>query len=373
MNARSAAILVVLLAVLGGGALLIYQQQHAQQASNIETLGQPLFAGLQAAEVAAIRIVEPGATLTLALKDARWTLAERGGFPADFAKVRDFVLKAIELKVGQSEPIGETDRARLALNQPGKDGAGALIEFRAADGKPLARLLVGKKHFKREPENPDKARGDGRFVMRPDSPKTALVVADPLSQASAKSALWIDKTAYAAEMVKTLEVRFPDGGGWRIERQGDGADWTLVGAKPAEKLEVTRANAAAYMMGQGSLTDVAPADAKPGDTGLDKPTLVTATTFDGPTYTLRVGKKAGDDYYVRIAIDGAPRKERVPQENESADDKTRRDREFAGRLNKLEERLPREKALADYVLLVPASKLEDLLMPRAEMLERKKP
>lgn len=373
MNARIAAFLVVLLAVLGGGALLIYQQRGAQQASNVETLGQPLFAGLQAAEVTAIRIVDPGATLTIALKDERWTLAERGGFPADFAKVRDFVLKAIELKVGQSEPIGEADRARLALNEPGKDGAGALLEFQGAEGKTLARLLVGRKHFKREPENPDKASGDGRFVMRPDNPKTAIVVADPLAQASAKSALWIDKTAYSAERVKTLELRFPDGGGWRVERQGDNADWKLVGAKPAEKLDVTRANAAAYMMSQGSLADVAPADTKAADTGLDKPTLVTATTFDGLGYTLRVGKKTGDDYYVRTAIDGAPHRERVPEEKESAEVKARRDREFAERLKKIEERLPREKALADYVLLVPASKLEDLLMPRAEMLEKKKP
>jgi len=373
MSARIAAVLVVLLAVLGGGALLIFQQQRAQQASNVETLGQPLLRGLQAAELAAIRIVEPGATLTLALKDGRWTLAERGGFPADFAKVRDFVLKAIELKVGQSEPIGEPDRARLALNEPGKDGAGALIEFLAAEGKPLARLLVGKKHFRREPENPDKASGDGRFVMRPDSPKTAFVVADPLAQASARSALWIDKTAYAAEMVKTLELRLPDGGGWRIERAGDNADWKLVGAKPGEKLELTRANSAAYMMGRGSLADLAPADAKPGETGLDKPTLVSAITFDGLTYTLRVGKKAGENRYVRVAVDGAPRKERVPENSESAEDKARRDREFSERVKRIEDRLPHEKALADYVLLVPASKLEDMLAPRAEMLERKKP
>jgi len=373
MNARIAAVLVVLLAVLGGGALLIHQQQRAEQASNLEMLGQPLLKGLQAAEVAAIRIVEPGATLTLALRDGRWKLAERGGFPADFAEVRDFVLKAIELKIGQSEPIGEADRARLALNEPGKDGAGALIEFQDAAGKPLARLLVGKKHFKRQPENPETAPGDGRFVMRADDPGSAYVIADPLEQASARSALWIDKAGYAAEKVKTLEVRFADGGGWRIERQSENAEWTLTGAKPGEKLEVTRANAASYMMGQGSLADLAPAQLKPAESGLDQPTLVTATTFDGLTYTLRVGNKAGEHYTVRLAVEGVLRKKRAAGKSESAEDQASRDREFAERVKKIEERLPREKALADYVLLVPVSKLEDVLKPRAEMLERKNP
>ena len=60
------------------------------------------------------------------------------------------MLKAIELKVGQSEPIGDKDRARLKL-----DGSGTTLEFRGADGKPLARLAVGAKFFKREPDNRD--------------------------------------------------------------------------------------------------------------------------------------------------------------------------------------------------------------------------
>ena len=57
-------------------------------------------------------------------------IAERGDFPADTGKVREFVLKAIGLKIGQSEPLGEKDRARLNL-----DASGTKVEFKAADGK----------------------------------------------------------------------------------------------------------------------------------------------------------------------------------------------------------------------------------------------
>ena len=51
-------------------------------------------------------------------------IAERADFPADLSKVREFVLKAIGLKVGQSEPLGEKDRARLNL-----DASGTRVEF----------------------------------------------------------------------------------------------------------------------------------------------------------------------------------------------------------------------------------------------------
>ena len=107
MNARIAGILVVLLVVLGGGALLYQREEAQKRPSNAATLGQPLLKELKGADIAAIRIVEPKATLTVQRKDAGWTIAERDGFPADLARVREFVLKAIGLKIGQSEPIGE--------------------------------------------------------------------------------------------------------------------------------------------------------------------------------------------------------------------------------------------------------------------------
>ncbi|MDQ5849553.1 MAG: DUF4340 domain-containing protein [Pseudomonadota bacterium] len=334
MSPRIALILVILLAVLGGGALLYQQQERARRPQNIGSLGQLLFKDLKAADIAAIRIVEPKQTLTLQRKDDGWVIAEREDFPADLAKVREFVIKAIGLKVGQSEPIGEADRARLNL-----DASGAQVEFNAADGKPLAKLTAGKKYFKRELDNPDKAPGDGRFVVVPGETKLVYIVSDPLTQASAKSADWIDRGVLRVEKVKALELRYPDGGGWRIERSGDNADWKLAGARPGEKLDVSRANAATYSLSLLELADVMPKDAKMDakDSGLDKPTLINATTLAGVDYGIKVGKLAGENYYVALV---------------SSSDQ------------------PRDKLLAQHVLLVPKSKLEDTLKKRAELLEK---
>lgn len=352
MSARILGVLLVVLLALGGGALLMLRQADAPSAA-ASGLGQPLLKDLQAAKVASISIQSPKEKLTLRQKDGRWVVAERADFPADFDRVRDFVLKAIGLKIGQSEPIGEKDRARLAL-----DAGGTRVEFLGADGKPLAALVLGRKYFKAEPENPERAVGDGRYVALPGDEKRVYVVADPLTQASTKPADWVRRTGIAVEKVRSLEVRDAAGAAWKVERAGDNADWKLAGAGGPEKLDITRANAAAYALSQLDLADVAPADAKPEDTGLDKPSVATATTFDGLSYTVRTGKAAGENVYASIAVAGEPK-----PEGKDADE----------RLKKLNERLPAEKALGAYVLLVPKSKLDDLFRKRADLLEKKEP
>ena len=337
MNARVVAILVLLLAVLGGGALLYRHQEGARRPDNVGTLGRALFKDLKVADVAAIRITEPKETLTIQRKDDRWVIAERADFPADVSKVREFALKVIGLKVGQSEPLGEKDRARLNL-----DASGTQVAFLGADGKPLGSFTVGRRYFKREVENPDKAIPDGRFIALPADAGTAYLVGDPLTQATVKTAEWIDRTSFQVEKVKTLEVRHPGGDAWRIERAADNADWRLAGAKPGEKLDVSRANAASYSLQLLEVADVAPKDAK--DTGLDNPIAVDASTLEGASYAIKVGKLAGDNHYLAFTASG------LKPDAKDAE---------------------RVKRLSQHVLLVPKSKLDDTLKKRAELLEKK--
>jgi len=352
MSARIAGLLVVVLLALGGGALLLHQQGQLQRPAGVAVLGHPLLKNFQAADIAAIALREPGGAITLERKAEQWVIAERAGFPADVDKVRDLVLKAIELKVGQSEPIGEQDRARLKL-----DDSGAQLEFRGADGKPLARLAIGAKFFKREPENPERAIGDGRYVMLPDDTKMVYVVADPLTLASTKSADWISRTGFAAEKVKAMEVLLAGGEHWKIERPGDNASWKLSPLRAGEKLDVIRANSASYSLNSVELADVAAPGMQPADTGLGKPSAtIIAVTFDGLTYNVILGRPAGDNYYATLAIAG--------EAKASGPDAAERGKKFA-------ERLPRERALATHTLLIAKSKFEDILKQRAELLEKK--
>jgi hypothetical protein len=229
--------------------------------------------------------------------------------------------------------------------------------LRGADGKPLARLAIGAKFFKREPDNRERAPGDGRYVQLPEDPKTVIVVSDPLALASAKSADWIRRTGFGAEKVKAMEVTLAGGEKWKIERARDDAGWKLTPIRAGEKVDTIRANSASYSLNSVDLADVAAPDLKPADAGLDKPAAhITALTFDGLTYSVRLGKPAGDNYHAKVAITGAAKA--------SGPD-------AAERRKKMDERLPRERALATYTLLVAKSKFEDILKKRAELLEKK--
>lgn len=351
MNARLAAVLVVLLAVLGGGAVLVYQQRGAQQPEAAGELGQPVLKGLQAADIATIVIREAGTTLTLQRREAAWAIVERAGFPADLEQVRRLVLSVLGLKVGQTEGIGDKDRARMQL-----DASGTRLEFRGADGSALATLVVGKKYFKREPRNAEREAGDGRFVLLPEAPDTVYVVADPLPLATAASAPWVAKTGFGAEKVRSMEVTYPGGAKWRIARAGDDADWKLTPLYAGEKLDVIRANSASYSLNRVEIADVARPGLGTNETGLDKPITVVASTFDGLTYTLKLGKARGEDLYAMLWISGEPKA--------TGPDAAERGKQLA-------ERLPREKALAGHMLLISRAKFEDVLKKRAELLERK--
>jgi hypothetical protein len=352
MNARVAAVLVVLLAVLGGGALLVYQRGPAQP-SAAERLGQPVLQGVTAADIETIVLSEPGATLTLQRRAADWVVAERAGFPADVARVRELVLAVLALKIGQAEAVTEKDRARLKL-----DRAGTRLELRGASGKPLAALVVGGKYFKREPRNADTAPGDGRFVLLPDAPGTALVVADPLPLVTAASAPWVSKSGFGAEKVRSMEVDLPASGKWRVARADENADWKLTPLFAGEKLDVIRANSATYSLNRVEIADVAAPGLRPEETGLDRPATVVASTFDRLTYTLKLGRTRGENVYATLWISGEPKA--------SGADAAERGKQLA-------ERLPREKALAGQVLLIARAKFDDVLKKRVELLEKKEP
>jgi hypothetical protein len=351
MNARVAAVLLVLLAVLGGGALLVYQQERARQPAAADALGQPVLRGLQAADIAAIVIREPGATLTLQRRDANWVIVERAGFPADIEQVRRLVLGILGLKIGSTEPIGDRDRARLGL-----DAKGTQLDFRGADGKTLATLVVGKKYFKREPENPAQAPGDGRFVMLPEALGRVVIVADPLALATAQSAAWIAKTGFGAEKLRSMEVDLAGGGKWRVERASVEGDWKLTPLYAGEKLDGLRANSATYSLDRVEIADVAAPGVRREVTGLDRPATVVASTFDGLTYTLKLGKLRGDDYFATLWVSG----ERQTTGPDAAE-----------RAKSVAARLPGERALAGHILLIARSKFEDVLKKRAELLEKK--
>ena len=141
--ANRVVIILIALAIAAGAGAMYMLRGEGKSSSNAAALGQTLFPQLKAADVTKVTVAEPKGSINLEKKDGRWIIAEAGGFPADIEKVSELVVKVLELKTGQTEPIAEKERARMQLAVPGKgEGAATVVTLKAADGKVLAELLV---------------------------------------------------------------------------------------------------------------------------------------------------------------------------------------------------------------------------------------
>lgn len=368
MNNKVAIVFVVLALLLGAGAWNVLKQEGASS-STAQALGQPLFPNLKVPDIARIEIRDGTGAITLDRKDGRWVVAERGGYPADLDRVTDLVVKTIELKTGQFEPIGEKDRPRMQLAAPGKgEGSATVVTFKGTDGKALAELWVGKKYFRTPPEGDiSKAQGDGRFVMLPADPAKVIVVSDPLRQATTTITEWVAREGFVVENIKTLEVKRADGG-YRLERDNLDATWKLDGK--GGELDGGKANAATFALAKLEIEDVPAAGFEPG---FDAGSSIVATTFDGLTYQMKVGRLEKDRYALQVTVEGDAKREvkvgPAPPDEKPAD-KEKREKAAADDVKKFQERIAREKAMVPFVVQVVKAKLDEVLKTRADLLKK---
>jgi hypothetical protein len=374
MTRKQFLILLLAVVVLGGAGLaLIWRDLDSYRASGAK-IGAKLLPKLRIADVAEIRLRDAKDQATLVRQEKVWVVQERGGYPASFQEISDLMIKLVELKVTQSEQIGESLWPRLELGEPGavKEGAGTLIEFKDAAGKPLTRVVLGKKVLKKDPLNPLPAAKDGvpagRYVRVADAKDTVIVVSDPLNAAEARPGRWLSKEFVKIDRIRARAVG-PEGAapGWKIARNEEWGQWRF--AAGGGDLNPSAAVMAVNKLGSLSFEDVA-VDAKGA---AEKPVVAVAETFDNLVYTVRMAKRAdGGDYLVNIAVSGEPPKQRVAEKGEKKEEAEKRDKDFAAVRKRLEERLAVEKALGRWTYVVSAKELEPLLASRKDMLAPKR-
>ena len=373
MNRKQFLILVIALLVLGGAGLALFWQDIAAYRASGAKIGAKLLPGLKLNEVAQVHLQDAKSQVTLVKKDNAWLVRERGDYPANVQDIGDLLIKLAELKVVQSETVGESLLPRLDLAAPGqREGSGTLIEFKDAAGKPLASLILGKIILKKDPVNPLPSAQNGvpagRYVLVGKANDTVIGVSDPLEGAQAAPGKWLARNFFKADRIKTLALAGEGAASWKITRDTEYGQWKF--AAGGGELDASAAVGATNALGGLSFTDVV-VDPKPEDT--EKPVTVNAETFDNLTYTVKIArKKTGDEDYVSFTVSGEPPKQRVPEKGEKPDEKARLDKEFAATLKKLETRVASEQALAKWTYVVPAKSLSPLLKERAQLVAAKK-
>lgn len=369
MNRKQFTLLLVLVLIVGGAGLAVYKHTNSTWeggAPSGKVLGD-----FALNDVARVVIQTGDATLALAKKNDAWVVHERDDYPADFARVGDFIQGLWQLKPAQEVKVGPSQLARFDLTTPAKGSANGatLVELQNKDAKRIASLLAGKKFLKKSPQFPEgEGFPAGRYVMPANAtpPKVSLVSAT-LEQAEPTPTAWLDKTFLHIDRIQSVAV-VSGSAQWKLSRETESAtEWKLDGIQPDEKVDTAKVPSFGGILGAPNFTDVLAADTKRD--GFDS--TATVETFDGFTYTLKFGKANGDNLPLTISATANLPKERTPGKDEKPDDKKRLDDEFAATTKRLTETLAKARALETRVYLVSKTTFDALWKPRAELLAEK--
>lgn len=375
MKGKQLALLLVLVVVVGGASWYL-QRGIRSSWSETGTGAGGKVVNLALNDVARITIKATDGELNLVKKDDTWTVQERADYPAAFEKVSDLLRKVWDLKTVQEVKVGPSQLPRLELVEPGKDGGkGTLLEFKDKDGKRLEALLLGKTFLKKG----DASMGDmpgfpaGRYLMPLADKAKVSLVSETFEDATPKPEQWLKKDFIKMEAPKSITLAgTTDAQHWKLTRESGAGDWTLADAKPEEQLDKTKASPLNSLFANASFVDVLAPDAKPAETGLDKPAIATFETTDNFTYILKIGKLTGDNYPITIEVSANLVKERTPGKDEKPEDKTKLDTDFQANLKRLEEKLASQKKFEGRPYLIAKFTVDSLLKDRSALLAEKK-
>lgn len=377
MNRKQLTLVLLAVVVLGGLGLWLRNRDRASYKTSQGQMGQKVLGEFDLNTVAGISVKHATNELRLVQTNDLWTVPQRGGYPANFSEVSETLRKLWELKVVQPIRIGPSQLGRLELTASEDTNSATLVTLIDKEGKPLRKVLLGKKHMRQSsspsPFGGDDGWPDGRYVMLEDKPESASLVSETFSNLEPKPEQWLNKDFFKVEKVKSISVTYPVAtNSWTLTRETETGQWTLADAQPNEQLDSSKTSSLANALSWPSFNDVV-LDPQPDVTGLDNPTVAVLETFDNFTYTVKAGKKSGEDAsYMTVAVTAEIPQTRTPGQDEKQEDKDRLDKEFKEKTDKLNEKLKKEKALEPWTFLVSKWSLDSLLKERHTLMADKK-
>lgn len=303
-------LMVVALVLVG---LAKWSSNRGKPAPGAARIGDKVLPGFvdRINDVSSIRVVSPVGTASVARVDGVWRVPGRYGYRADFTKVTDALRKLIDLKIAQVMRVTPAQVADLHLLAPGAgsnaEQRATLVELKTSDGATLAALRLGKPHSRPSPAGAPPDMGgypDGRYVALEDG--KVYLVADQLDDLATADREWLDQDFLnvPATDLASIEVTGGTNGPIRIAHPAAGGDLTLQDVPAGKEADGGKVSRLTGALGYLHFEDVADPALAPSVTGLDKPTVVKATTLKGTVYTLKIGASPTNDTrrYVNVAV-----------------------------------------------------------------------
>ena len=282
---RQRFIALAIAAVLAiSGALYLSTQRNLPRDPHGNALLPSLAGELNTVTAVTLRRASAAPTATVHQQGGRWTVAERGDYPADVPKLRKLLLALSDAKIVEEKTSNPAYFPVIGVEDPAAPGAtGAEVDVTARDGKHA--VIVGK---------PGR---DGNFLRRPGENKSYSV--EPGISFETDPRFWIEPQLVdiAAADIQSIQVKPSAGLAYSVRREAAGAaHYTLEGVPPGRRAADSASLAPSPTIYTGlTADDVTPLSA----IDFSKATVATLTMSDGNVMTMS-GTAIGDKHWLSL-------------------------------------------------------------------------
>lgn len=219
VTSKTLIVLVAAATVAAGGAYVLLQGQSGSSGGGMATdLPDRLFPGLEDRlnDVTALTVTHDGDTLALARTGdgdgARWTIADKDGYPADLEAVREVLIRTARLAPVEAKTSKPELFDRLGLQSIDAAGSSARLVELAVGDETVASVLVG------ESGQSLSSTRKTVYVRKPDENQTWMAEGD--LQPSTDGLEWLDRTItnVRKERIREVLIHQADGSVLTIER-----------------------------------------------------------------------------------------------------------------------------------------------------------
>ena len=258
------------------GALYLSAQRNPPRDTHGAALLPTLAGELNTVTTLSVRRGSATPAVTVHEQDGRWTVAERGEYPADVSKVRKLLLALSDAKIVEEKTSSPANFPIIGVEDPSLPGASATeISVTARDGKHA--VIIGK------------PVGQGNFARR--SGDNASYSVEPGISLETEPRYWIDPRLLdvAVAGIQRIEIKPAAGPAYTVHRAA----------------AASTSSAAAGTAGSGSAGSAGSTAASTSPSGAGTPSSAGTAGTTSPG-TAGAGPAASPKAEDKFALDGVP-------------------------------------------------------------------
>ena len=309
-------ILIVLAFVLSIISFTVMRNAKASYFQSEQSIGTPVFKNVQIDNIKIIKIIQPDLNTIVLHKNPiiskdksktnlpfEWTVQNLYNYPADANKISDLIKELADLKVIQNiqiiHPSGYKELNLLPSNSDGEKSSPE-IQFFGESKKPLYSLLIGKKRFTINPKNRKKIPV-GRYIKTPIQ-KNVILTDELFSEINFKANDWLYNRDISINNIRTIQQIKDSKATWTLTKDRVKDAFKLNGSTKHTVLDKHNIKAIADSLNNLKFNSIAEPKTSSAKTGLNTPTTLMVSTFDGIKYKLLIGKTHNQNRFIKLGI-----------------------------------------------------------------------